>query len=294
MGLRGISVRSAGRGTRIIAILLLLAGIWPTPGLQAQSKEITVGFHPMLGAEKTAAKYQPLIKHLAKTMGVKINPFFPETYSELLKAMMSAKVDFALMAPLNYVEARNLAAVEAFAIELSPEGLPGYHALLISSAKSGIKKIDDGAGKVLAFCDPESTSGFLAPNIYFLRERKQTIASFTPSTVMAGSHLAVVQGVAEGRYALGATNDLDFAGALKILKLSPTEFNILWKSELIPGSPFVARQGMAPELKSSMLKALVSINRDRATLKQMGIGGYVPGRDSDYNLVREMQKYLAR
>lgn len=258
------------------------------------SREITIGIVPMLGKEQTAQKFEPLTRHLEKALGMKVSVEVTESPAKLVGMMMLKKIDFAYMGPRNYVDAHRLAGAEVLAVELSPEGKPGYHAVLISAQKSGIKNLDQAKGKVFAFTDPDSTSGFMMPNLYFLRERKQTLASFAGRTEMAGSHLGVVEGVAKGKYDVGATNDMDLAKAGSTLKLNPNQFNILWKSELIPGAPFVAGKQVTPEMKSSFLNALLGFNSNKAALKKMQIGGFAPAKDSDFDVVRELEKYSRR
>ena len=253
-------------------------------------KEITVGFLDTLGEEKTEQKFEPLVKHLEKTMGVQIKMVTAHS-SKLVAQMLFNKIDFAYMGPSNYIDAHKLGGAEAIAIELSPEGKPGYYSVLISAKKSGIKTLDQAKGKVFGFVDNDSASGFQVPTIYFLRERKQTLASFASRTEMAGSHIAVVQGVAKGTYDVGATNDMDLAKSCATLKINPNQFVILWKSDLIPGAPFVARKGLTPELKKSFLDALLGFNSNKAALKKMQIGGYIAAKDSDFDPYRELAKF---
>lgn len=260
----------------------------------ASSREITIGLVPMLGKEQTAQKFEPLVRHLEKALGMKVKVEVTESAAKLVGLMLLKRVDFAYMGPLNYVDAHRLAGAEVLAVELSPEGKPGYYSILVSARKSGIKNLDQAKGKVFAFTDSDSTSGFMMPNIYFLRERKQTLASFAGRTEMAGSHLAVVEGVAKGKYDVGATNDMDLARACSTLKLNPNQFNILWKSELIPGAPFAAGKQVKPELKKAFLDALLGFNANKAGLKKMQIGGFAPARDSDFEAVRELAKYSKR
>jgi phosphonate transport system substrate-binding protein len=251
--------------------------------------KITIGFIPSLGPEKTKKKWQPLIDHLEKTLGLKVEAMVPDNYVRLIALLKARQIEFAYFGPQGYVEAHRLIGAEAIAMELDREGNPGYRAIIISSRASKIQSLDQAQGKVLAFADPESTSGYLVPLIYFLRERKQTPASFASRIVFAGSHAAVVEGVAKGKFAAGATNDMDLIRASTSLGLSPEQFNVLWKSELIPGSPFVARKDIPPGLKEAFLHALLSLNQDKDALEKMQIGGFAPAKDSDFNLIRELE-----
>lgn len=254
-------------------------------------KDITIGSIPFMGVEETRQKLGPLARYFESQTGIPVKILVPGSFSKLMAAMVIGQVDFAYMGPGNYVEARRLAGAEAVLIELSPEGTPGYYSVLISSKKSGIKKLDQARGKIFAFTDPDSTSGFMVPNIFFIQERKETLASFAGRTEMAGSHLAVVEGVYKKKYDVGATSDMDLVKASSSLKIKPNQFVILWKSQLIPGAPFVARKGVKPEVKNLFVNTLVGAGKDKALMKQMQIGGYAPAQDSDFDVIRDLEKY---
>jgi phosphonate transport system substrate-binding protein len=257
-------------------------------------KEITVGFAPMLGPEKTRQKFQPMIDHLQKTLGIKVNALVPENYVKLIEALKNNQVEFAYMGPSNYIEAHKITGAKVIAIELSPDGKPGYHSIIISSKKSGIVTLDQAAGKVFAFTDSNSTSGFVIPNVYFIKERKQTPAAFASRTAMAGTHLNLLKGVANGTYDIGATNDIDFARSAQDLKLKPDSFNILWQSDLIPGAPMVARKDISSAFRKQFLDALLALNQDKKALAKMQCGGYVEGKDSDFDYIRELENFLPK
>jgi phosphonate transport system substrate-binding protein len=254
-------------------------------------KDITIGSTPTMGVEATRQKLEPLAEYIKQQTGIPVKIVVPSSFSKLMAAMVIGQVDFAYMGPNNYLEAHKLAGAEAVLIELSPEGKPGYFAELITSKKGKIKTLDQAKGKTFAFTDSESTSGFIMPNIYFAQQRKEPLSSFAGKTEMAGSHLAVVEGVLKGKYDVGATNDMDLIKACASLKAKPSQFVVLWKSDLIPGAPFAARKGLKPEVKELFVNTLTGASANKALLKQMQIGGYAPGKDGDYDVVRSLEQY---
>ncbi len=257
-------------------------------------KKITLGFVPYIEPEKVVEKYQPLIEHLEKTLGLKLETIVPDNYIKIIAAMKTRKIEFAYFGPLSYVQAHRQTGAEVLALELNEDGNPGYHALIIASRAGGIQSMDQAQGKVLAFTDPDSASGYLVPLVYFIRTRKQTPASFASRIVFAGSHMAVVKGVAKGEFDVGATNTKDLVRSSSALGLSPDQFNVLWKSELVPGSPIAARKDIPNSLKKAFLDALTSFNQNKATLEKMHVGGYIPAKDTDYDLIRELESMKSK
>jgi phosphonate transport system substrate-binding protein len=250
---------------------------------------ITFGFVPYIEPAKVEKRYKPLVEHLEDCLGIKVDIVVPDNYLKILVAMKRKEVEFAYFGPLGYVQAHREAGAEVFAMELDRDGNPGYYALLIAKNGSGINTLDQGRGRVLAFSDPDSTSGYLVPLIHFVRDRKETPGSFASRIVFAGSHMAVVEGVAKGDYDIGATNTKDIVRSGTALGLEPDQFNILWKSELVPGSPIAAGKDVPDSLKQAFLDALLSFSQKRDVLEKMDIGGYIPAEDKDYKIVRELE-----
>jgi phosphonate transport system substrate-binding protein len=179
-------------------------------------------------------------------------------------------------------------------MELDKNGNPGYHSIIISSKESDIQTLDQARGKVFAFTNPDSTSGYLVPMAHFIHERKETPASFASRIIFAKTHNAVIQGIASGRFDIAATNDMDLQSSCASMAIDPQQFHVLWKSQLIPGAPFAARKDVPQYLKEAFLQALTSINHDKESLKKMQVGGYIPAKDSDYDLIRHLEAVKLR
>jgi phosphonate transport system substrate-binding protein len=268
-----------------------------TPRIQPQPdwpKNLVIGFIPSLGAEQTAKKWEPLIEHLQEQLQVEVDTRVPDSYIRLIAALKTKQVDFVYFGPQSYIQAHRLADAEAIAMELDQEGNPGYRAVIVSLKERNIQTLAEAQGKIMAFTDPDSTSGYLVPLIYFIRDRKQTPVSFASRIVFAGSHAAVIKGVAEGKYDIGATNDMDLVRSCTSLGLDTSRFNVLWKSQLIPGSPFAARKDLPESLKKAFLQALLSMNNDQEALDKMQIGGFEKADDKDFDLIRELEKLKRR
>ncbi len=256
--------------------------------------ELKVGMVATYGVKESEARSQPLIHHLEQKLGLKINCRVSNDFNWFLVSFAKKELDFALMGPSNYVDAHKLFGVEAVAMELSEDGKPGYYSVIVTSASSGINSIDQGRGRVLAFTDQNSTSGFIIPTIYFIKEKKQTPARFASRVVFTGTPQDLVQGVLSQKYDLGATNDWTLARLSESLKFRPDQLRVLWKSELIPGAPWVTRKDLPVSLQFAFREALLEFNENKSALKKMQSGGFRSARDGDYDVIREWHKFLPR
>jgi hypothetical protein len=44
----------------------------------------------------------------------------------------------------------------------------------------------------------------------------------------------------------------------------------------------------------ALLNALLAFNKDKASLNKMETGGFAPAKDSDFNVIRDLQAYLPK
>lgn len=288
-----LSSRLRVRGRTAIGLILLFAGVVsvsaPTRAGD-QPARFRLGYVPIAGVKPADDSFQPLSQYLSREMGLSVQLVPRGNYLALIQGLKNQSLEAALLGPNAYVEAAAVVEIEPAAMEVYYPGYRGYQSIIISRAGSEVRRVEDGRGKVLAFTDPDSTSGFLVPMLHFVRDLGVAPASFAGRVVFAGSHGAVVKGVHEGRYALGATNDVDMARALAELKLPAGDFQVLWTSPMIPGAPYCLRHDLPANLKADFRRALLNL-KDPALLTRMKVVGLSPVQDSDYNIIRELRKF---
>jgi len=156
---------------------------------------------------------------------------------------------------------------------------------------AGIDTIESAKGKSFAFTDPNSTSGYLVPSVIFDRDFHINPKTFFKSIVFSGSHSASIVGVKNGTYEVAATSTMDFSKFREESKdVSDQDFNILKKSEMIPGSPVCARKDLPESLKTAFRDAMLSFGQTDAA-KNMSVIGYVKADDKTYDVIRELERY---
>ena len=94
--------------------------------------------------------------------------------------------------------------------------------------------------------------------------------------------------VKTGKVAAASTNDLDLARVIASGKVSKDDFNIIWESKIIPGSPIAVRGNLPYDFVMKLKKAFLEIPVN--LLKGLQLKGYVETEDSDYDCIREMKK----
>lgn len=261
---------------------------WPTT--------LKLGVIPTEGAADSAARFETLAAHLSKVLGVKVEVFTASDYAGVITAMANKHIDFAYFGPKSYTEAAEKAGAEAVVLEMDADKQLGYNGIVIVKRGSGIKDLAAAKGHTFAFTDPNSTSGFLVPNVLFARDLKVKPEEYFKEVRFSGSHGASILAVKNGGVEVAATNNIDLDRMIEKGSVSKDDFDVLWTSELIPGSPMAARADLPSSLKAAFAGALMKFNSDKEGLKKMAIGGYAFADDTTYDIIRylsNLKKQLA-
>jgi phosphonate transport system substrate-binding protein len=288
------------RGNKFFVAAALLCGLliagtavhaapdWPS--------KIKVGLIPTEGGADIIKRFQPLIDHLKKTLEIDVEPFSASDYAGIITAMAHEHIDFAYFGPKSYVEASARANAQALALELNKDGAHGYYGIIITKKGSGIDTLEKAVrnDKTFAFTDPNSTSGCLVPSVLFYRDLKTPPEDLFKEVSFSGSHGASILAVKNGKVEVASTNNIDMDRMIEKGSVSEEDFNIIWRSELIPGAPMCGRKDLPESLKAAFTGALMSFNYDKEGIEKIQNGGYAPVDDKTYDVVRYMKRLKAQ
>jgi phosphonate transport system substrate-binding protein len=258
---------------------------WPTT--------LKLGFIPTEGAADSAKRAKPIAAELEKDLGVKVEIFTASDYNGIITAMANKHIDLAYFGPKSYVEAAEKANAEAVVMELNKDGQPGYTGIIITKKGSGITDMDKAKGKTFAFTDPNSTSGYLVPNVIFARDMKIDPEKYFKEVRFSGSHGASILAVKNGSIQVAATNNIDMDRMIEKGAASLQDFNIIKRSDMIPGAPIAVRKDLPESLKVALAGSLLKINDDPEALQILQNGGYRHTSDKDYDMVRYLKRLKA-
>jgi phosphonate transport system substrate-binding protein len=280
-------------------ITLVLTVCLPTALLAAPAdwpKKLTIGLIPVEGSAQITDRFDNLAQYLEKKLGIPVELKTATDYAGVITAMQFKHIDVAYFGPKSYVEAALRANAEAFVIEVGEDGTQGYHGMIITKKGSGINSIEDAKGKVWAFTDPNSTSGTLVPTVYFYKDLKIDPEKYFSRVIYSGGHAASILAIKAGKIDIASTNDLDMARGDGKEWNKDKDFNIIWTSKLIPGSPMAYRKDLPESLKKALKDAFLSYN-DKEGLAKLKLKGYAVANDEIYDPIRdqiEVKKQLAK
>ena len=290
-------VRAKVFGVGLAVLLLTATALAQKPGWP---KELVIAEVPVESAADYASRYAPFLDYLKGRLGIPVRLFLGTDYTAVMLAQAQGQVHVAFYGPASDVDAieKAKAPIEAFVKEDSIRSGLFYYSLMISKKGSGIRTLQDARGKDFAFVDPESTSGYKVPMAYFCLEAKIRPREYFSRVFFAGTHENVILGVARGTIPVGVTWDTGISiaqakGQIRGLE----EFEVLWKSDPIPSSPWAYRKDLPQDLKDALRKAFLEFKdtpQGAEWLKARGLKGFAPASDRDYDPFRKINDALKR
>lgn len=221
------------------------------------------------------ARYTPFEEYLERELGVEVEIFTAGSYDGVIQAMAADQIEFAFFGSSSYAAAytETDGGVEPLLSRLQNDGSTGYYSIVVTRCDSGLNNIASLEGKVLAFADPDSTSGYAVP--YFNLAKEVDPKSFFEAIPFSGSHEAGVQGVVNGTFDAAATYMTNETNGIipRMITKGIIEEGVacpIWQSPEITSGPFTARANLPQALKDDMKQAVLDIvEKDPAAFKEM-------------------------
>jgi phosphonate transport system substrate-binding protein len=175
-------------------------------------------------------------------------------------------------------------------------GQPLYQSyLIVPATDTRTTSVNDLRGKVFAYSDPDSNSGFLYPQYSLLRAGEHP-ARFFSRTFFTWGHRKVVEAVGVGLAHGGAVDGYvwDTLAHRRPELTAPTR--IAHRSPEFGHPPFVARRGLADDDFRRMQTILLSMRDDgegAALLKILNLDGFIAGEERLFDGIAAMARTVA-
>ena len=148
-----------GRKTKLICLFLAL---WGLPALSiAEEAPIRFGLTAVVVTENLRFLDQ-WSEYLESKMGREVELVMRRSYREVMDLLDSGAIDFAWICGFPYVQKREPESLRLLSVPIY-RGEPRYYSYIIVPRDSPYRKFSDLKGKIFAFSDPDSNSGYLYP-----------------------------------------------------------------------------------------------------------------------------------
>ncbi|MBC7234998.1 MAG: phosphate/phosphite/phosphonate ABC transporter substrate-binding protein [Chloroflexi bacterium] len=240
--------------------------------------------------------------------GLEVQVVFPSSYESSVERLCAGQADMAWLATPAYLLAAERCGARSFLRVLRNDS-PSYRTQWIAQSDAArvarglepIRSLQDLEGKVVAFTDLASPTGYLFPRAMLAEAGVRPMEE-----VLVGGDMQAVLAVYRGEVDAAATfwappgadgrigdarglllaSYADVVGQVKILRLS----------EPIPNDPIVWRNDLEPDVRAILGAGWIEVARSPeglALLRELyGLSGVMPVGDAEYDVVREMARVM--
>jgi len=235
-------------------------------------------------------KYQPMVDHLQKQLGVKVVYVPVIDYGAAVSALAAGKVDFAWLGGFTHVQAKVLAGAKPVVMrDIDRE----FQSVFIANTAAGIAKPEDLRGKSFAFGAKSSTSGHLFPR-HFLSTQFHIDADkdFAGAPIYSGAHDATVKMVESGKVQAGALNIEVWHRMLAGDKVDKAKVKVIWTTPPFVDYVWTARKDLPPATVQKFANAFLSLDaskpEDKAVLDLQGAKKFVVAKPEDFLVIEQV------
>ena len=238
---------------------------------KAKYPELVMALVPSENATGVLARVGPFAEYLTGELGVKVTLRIANDYTAVIEGQKNRQIHIGQYGPGSYARANTVSGgnVIPFVTLRNSGGVIGYYSVMYVRADSPYKSLDDLKGMTLGLVDVESTSGFKAPT-FFLADQGFPIEKNFKLAQTTGSHENAIFALASGTVdaAVNWWNAEDDSNLTRMLTkgvlkktdgtpMTKSDFRIIWKSPMLPGSPFALLADMPEDLKAAIIQAFV-------------------------------------
>lgn len=250
------------------------------------AERLRIGLTPVILADQVAFLSR-WGRYLSSRVGSEVEFVARESYQSILDLLFSGQIDAAWICGYPFV--RFEAELSLLAVPLY-QGQPYYQAYLIRSKTPApeVQGWADLKGRVLAYSDPLSNSGWLVAQAQLARAGVSTRA--LKRGFFTHGHRNVAEAVAARLAQAGAIDGYvwETMRAQGMPAIAKTE--VIWKSEPFGFPPLVVRKGQEHPQMETLRQALLRMGDDkvgRDLLTSLNLTGFAPGQASLFDGIRQ-------
>ena len=265
---------------KTIVILSLFLFFLVCMNLQAEQNTITIGRvsdHP----KKHYKKLKPFIDYIAENlehMGIKKGRvLLAKDNHRLIKYLREGKVDIVTETPFSSIIYMEKAGAKPL-LRRWKKSVPIYNSYIFVRKDSGINSLKDLKGKVIAFEDPGSTTGYFLPKVTIIKEGlemvelknyKQKPPSDKVGYCFAHGEPNIAHWVHKSLVDAGALSNIEYQEADEVPPRFLPDFKVIYKTEPVPRNLILVRGDMNPEMQTAVKDILINMRLNKEGRKIM-------------------------
>ena len=268
--------------------------------LGSKQNPIKMFFVPSLEAGKVVSSGEAIANYLENETKLHFKVAVPTSYAAVIEALGTYQADVAWLPTYAYILAKQKYDAQVRLMTVR-NGLTKYRGQFVARSDSNIDSLQDIEGKIIAYTDAASTSGYIYPSA-ILKQRGITPKDY----FFAGGHPQAILAVYSGRADVGCSywSPPDAKGKPmdareKLLETYPDVFEkvkIVDYTDWIPNDTVTFMKDLPPELEGIIVQTLyryAQSEEGKKVLKALyDIDGLEYASDEDYEIVRTTLKTM--
>jgi phosphonate transport system substrate-binding protein len=245
----------------------LVADVPADPKQRLNPSTLIFSYTPVEDPEVYRRAWEPLLRHMEKVTGKKVQFFAVQSNAAQIEAMRAGRLHIAGVASGSNPIAVNCAGFVPFAVMASRKGEFGYEMEIIVHRDSPIQKVEDIRGRSLAFTDPNSSSGFKAPSALLRSEFKLT-PDKDFKTAFSGKHDNSIIGVVNKDYDAAAVANSVLRRMIQRKVVDGSMLRTVYKSQTFPTTAYGHVYNLDPELAKKVREAFFTFQWEGTELSR--------------------------
>jgi phosphonate transport system substrate-binding protein len=255
----------------VVTLLLAMVNAEAQTKQTPPTKPLTLGVVFQGPRQPLEEHFRPMVDYVAgklsptgETKGMVI---VGPTPGQMMKLLDEKRVDFYMESPYSTYLINRLGAARLL-LRRWKGGLGEYRSLIFTNKESGIARLEDLRGKIIAFEDPGSTSGYFLPKLLLLKKgfsvtEKADLGSKVSSReigyIFANTSKDIVNLVVQGKVAAAAFSNDDYAG---LEDKSKTLISVLSETESVPRHLVSVRKDLPEPVVKRLKEILLSMHQN--------------------------------
>ncbi len=284
--------------TKKLFITLILASyslFAPSAGIPSEERELLIGLIPEQNIFDQMERYKPLAEYITEKTGVAVRLTILSRYGDIIDRFVQRGLDGAFFGALTGALAIEKLHIEPVIRPVNRDGSTHSLGYIVVRNDSGIEDVTNMRGRVIAFVDRATVTGYLFPLYFFTSNGVKDLKDFSSEFYFTGSHDSSAYAVLDGRADIGCIKNTIFNDLVSRDPTIGRELRIIARSSPMPESTLCIRKDLPEDVKKMIKEVLLgmdSTEEGREVLEKLRAKGFVEASEEDFSAVHEMLKTL--